>query len=306
MALNSNLMDSQAVSSWKPSGGSILKASDLCDGISSGGVSKSMNVLTKAQKKGMNQKAAKEDNARLKATVEASRRQAGIHRDWLKDTSAELRSSMVDHESSDDEAMPRLSSDDGHDWIREPDGPADQSLYWRIAILDNFDDDLDLVWSPEYIHKLRQLETTAILSRSLFVLDSSRPHEENVEGVLEECEDLSRLNRYSKSGISIAGACFQGSNKGCASLAEALMNHTATVTEYSKTKADCLTLALETLLMNIRSSKKFMPWKCSLTNAFDDMMTKLDEILTMQLTLCSEEVVPVLGQSEMQWWSGWE
>ena len=299
-------MDSQAASSWMPSGGSILKASDRCDGMPSGGVSKSVNVLTKAQKKRLRQKTAKEDSARPKAETEASRRQVDSHKDWLKGTYVKLRRIRVDHDSSDDEVKPRLASGAGHDWIREPDGPADQSLSWRIAIIDNFDEDFELIWSPEYIQKLRQLEAIAILSRNQFALDPNRPHEENVEGVLDECADLSRLNQYSKSGISIPGALIQGSKKGCLSLAETLGNDIATVTECSRTNPEGFTIALKTLLMNSRFSQKFMPWRSCLMSTFDDMMTKLDEILTTLLTLCSEDVVPVPGQSEVQWWSGWE
>ena len=193
----------------------------------------------------------------------------------------------------------------GRDWIAEPDGPADQSLFWRIAPIDNFGDGLELMWAPKHIRKLRQPEAKATLSRSLFVLDASMPQEENLECVLDEGGDLIRLNQYSKSDISIPGPLFQGSKNCCSSLGEILNNDIAWVVGGSRKTTQYLTLALETLLMIIRFSPKFMPLRSCLMSTFHDMMIKLDGILTTQFAFCFEEVVPVSGQSEIQWWSGW-
>ena len=111
-----------------------------------------------------------------------------------------------------------------------------------------------------------------------------------------------RLNEYSRAGTSIPGASFQGSKKGTKWLADALGSETEAVISIAEVGM-VPTAMMDALLLNILSSRKFMPWTVGLRRVFEDVMDKLDDAHSSQLNLESSTVAPVADENDEWRWS---
>ena len=116
------------------------------------------------------------------------------------------------------------------------------------------------------------------------------------------CEDMYRLNEYSRAGTSIPGASFQGSKKGTKWLADALCSETEAVISIAEVGM-VPTAMMDALLLNILSSRKFMPWTVGLRRVFEDVMDKLDDAHSSQLNLESSTDAPVADENDEWRWS---
>ena len=119
--------------------------------------------------------------------------------------------------------------------------------------------------------------------------------------IIEACDDMYRLNEYSKAGTSIPGASFQGSKKGTKWLADTLCAETEAVFSFAAV-GRIPTAMMDALLLNILSSRRFMPWTDGLTKVVEDVMDKLDDAHSSQLNLESLTDAPAADENYLWRW----
>ena len=294
-------------SSWTLTDSGSLDPRDLGIESLSGLKITSTIGFSKAQKKRLRQQEAKKEKEAAESRKEEAKSKEADHKRWLAETLDEVRKIRVGDGDSSDELKPSVSKvvpsgREAHDWEVEPDGPDYECLSWRRDIIDQFDENFILCWNFEYIQKLRNLETAAMIKCEPTTIDPKASCSDSLSLIAGACDDMYRLNEYSKTGTSIPGASLQGCKKRTKWLADTLRAETAAAVSIAEART-IPTEMMDALLLNILSSRKLMPWKDGFTRVFEDVIDKLDNAYSSQLNLESLADAPGAVENDLWQWS---